>query len=135
MATVTNEQIISALMTHSTVEAAADAVGMSRRAIYSRMKGRGFNLIFQQAREGIIQGATAALQAHISDAVQTIAEIMQDPENPASVRLQAAALILTQADKFTARVSTIHKETGRALTTASSFPESISSSDADEEFG
>ena len=122
-------------MNETTIEAAAEAVGMSRRAIYSRMKGRGFQLIFQQARESIVQGAASALQAHIGEAIAVISQIMQDEEAAPAVRLQAAGMILSQADKFVSRVSSLHRETNGALSSASSFAEILSAANADEEYG
>lgn len=130
---VSNEEIVTALMNYSTIEAAADSVGLSRRAVYSRMKGKGFRLLYMQAREATLQGAAAALQAHVTDAVETAAEIMKDKQNPAGVRLQAAGMILSQADRFTNRVSMIHREAGRALTTASGMAD-LTVGETDEDY-
>ena len=135
MATATNEEIVGALMTYHTVEQAARAVGLSRRTVYARMKGRGFQLIYQQSREAIAQTAASALQSHVAEAVQVISQVMMDEEATPAVRLQAAGMLLTQADKFTARVSRLHRESNSALSAASSFPDSLSVKDADEEYG
>ena len=91
---ISDEEIISALLQHSTISEAAAAVGLSTRAIYDRMDSREFRSIYLWAKQDIIRSAVFSVNAKLSDAVDTIAEIMADPGNNPAIRLQAAKMIL-----------------------------------------
>lgn len=97
---ISNEQIIAALLSNGTVKAAATCCGISERAIYDRMRTKDFKMEYRAAKNDVIRGAVDNLNAHLSEAVDAIADIMQDPANNAAVRLQAAQTILNNAGKL-----------------------------------
>ncbi len=99
-----NEEIVAALLQYGTVKEAAEAVGISPRAIYDRMKQRDFRAEYADARTEITRAAVSAINDKLSAAIDTIAEVMTDKESPAGTRLQAAKLILENAGKFTERL-------------------------------
>lgn len=121
-ATVDDERILSALMTHRTYQEAADSLGISRRTIYSRLKDAEFIVKYQRARAEVIHGAVASLNSHIGEAVEVMAEIMNDTQNNPAVRLQAAQCVLTNADKFTNRVTVLQKDIDSAKQ-AAAYPD------------
>lgn len=99
--TIPDEKIIAALLTSGTIRQAAAAAGLSERAIYDRMNTADFQALYRAAKADVIRAAVVELNGQIQAAITTIAEIMQDKNNSASIRLQAAQSILNNAGKFT----------------------------------
>lgn len=104
---VTNEQIIAALLTEPTIEKAATAAGLSRRALYERMNEPEFLTEYAKAKADLVKGTLFALVEHSQQAVQTIAQIMQDEENKPQVRLQAAGMLLDNVGRYTKQLQAI----------------------------
>lgn len=102
---VSDEQIIAALFSNGTIKAAAAAVGISERSIYDRMNEGDFIALYKSAKADLIRGAVVNLNNHIQTAVNVVADIMNDSNNNAAVRLQAAQTILNNAGKFSQRLA------------------------------
>lgn len=102
---VSDEQIIAALFSNGTIKAAAAAVGISERSIYDRMNEGDFIALYKSAKADLIRGAVVNLNNHIQTAVNVVADIMNDSNNNAAVRLQAAQTILNNAGKFAQRLA------------------------------
>lgn len=103
--TVSNEQVIAALLQHGTVKAAAEAAGIAPRTIYDRMADRKFRADYMEARNEIVRAAVFSINQKLSAAIDTVAEIMSDKDNPPAVRLQAAKTIIDNAGKFAERLT------------------------------
>ena len=97
----TDEQIIKALLTSGTAQDAASACGISVRTLYDRTREPAFIALYSKARTDLLRGTLAELRQHTSQATQTIVQIMNDTEQKASTRLQAAQMILDNAYKYT----------------------------------
>lgn len=102
--TVSDEQIIAALLAGGTIRAAAAAVGMSERAVYNRMNNGDFQARYRAAKNDLIRAAVVNLNERLQAAIDTVSSIMQNPENNAAVRLQAAQTILNTAGKYAQRL-------------------------------
>ena len=101
---ISNEEIIAALMNSSTLAQAAQAAGISSRALYSRLTEQDFTAKYQAARAAVLRETVNQLTTRASAAVNTIAGIMEDKEASPATRLQAAQIILNETAKFTARL-------------------------------
>ena len=108
--TISDEAIIAALLDHGTIRAAAEAVGLSERTIYDRMSDGEFQALYKSAKSDLVRGALLRINKHLERAIDTVAEIMEDEDNNAAVRLQAAQTIINNAGKFAQRLQT--NETG-----------------------
>ena len=102
--TASDEQIIAALLSEGTLREAAQAVGISERALYDRMNRGEFQALYRAAKADIMRRALNHINQQLQAAIDTIAEIMQDKETNAAVRLQAAQAILNHAGKFAQRL-------------------------------
>ena len=102
---VSNEEIIAALLGNGTIKAAAAAAGIAPRTIYDRMKDKAFREEYKTARADIVRQAATSLNGKTTAAIETVAQIMQDPETHPAIRLQAAQTILTHAAKFAERLT------------------------------
>ena len=107
---ITNEEIIAALLSRRTIKEAAAAVGLSERAVYDRMNGPEFKLQYQEARADLVRAAVVSLQEHLQAAIDTVADIMADPENNPAVRLQAAQTIINTQSKYVAGLQAAERE-------------------------
>ena len=103
--TVSDEAIIAALMQASTVKEAAEAAGTTPRTIYTRMQEREFQAAYMDAENDLIRRAVFTVNEKLSAAIDTVTEIMTDPEVNPNTRLQAAQMIINNAEKFADRLA------------------------------
>lgn len=108
--TISDEAIIAALLDHGTIRAAAEAVGLSERTIYDRMSDGEFQALYRAAKSDLVRAALLRINRHLERAIDTVAGIMEDEDNNAAVRLQAAQTIINNAGKFAQRLQV--NETG-----------------------
>lgn len=101
---ISDEQLIAALLNNGTIKAAAGAVGISERALYDRMSKGEFQALYKAAKADLIRAAVLNLNRQLQAAIDTVVEVMQNPDNNAAVRLQAAQTILNNAGKFAQRL-------------------------------
>ena len=101
---ISDEQIIAALLDHGTIRAAAQAAGISERTLYDRMNRGEFQALYKSAKADLIRAAVLNINRQLQAAIDTVVEVMQDPDNNAAVRLQAAHTILNNAGKFAQRL-------------------------------
>lgn len=105
MKTVSDEQIIAALMSNGTIKATAAAVGVTERTIYDRMSSGGFKALYKSAKADVVRKAVFELNNQIGAAVETVVSIMGDEAINPAIRLQAAQTVLNNANKFSERLS------------------------------
>jgi hypothetical protein len=92
-----NEQIILALLQHSSMEKAAQALGVSDVTLWRWMKKPKFQEEFRRARREAFSQAIARLQQSSAAAVSTLLRVMVDQSTPASSRIRAASCVLDNA--------------------------------------
>lgn len=103
--TVSNEDIIAALLQSGTIKEAAAAAGTTPRTIYNRMNDREFRAEYMEAKNGIIRRAVFSINEKLSAAIDAVVDIMSNDENNPAIRLQAAQVIINNAGKFAERLS------------------------------
>ena len=103
-AAISDEEIIAALLSSGTIREAAQAAGISERALYERMKGGNFQALYKSAKADTIRAAVVSLNSKLQAAINTITEIMEDQEANPATRLQAAQTILNNAGKLADRL-------------------------------
>ncbi len=102
---VSDEQIISALLSLGTVQDAAESLQITPRTIYDRRRNADFQAAYMDAKNEIIRKAVYEINRRLSEAVDTVTAIMSDQNVNAATRLQAAQTILNNAQKFSERLS------------------------------
>ena len=90
----TDETIMSALLTHSTPNAAAKKLGISINTVLKRIRDPAFSAELKKRRSEILESTVGTMQLMVSGALRTLDEVMRDQSVPASVRVQAASAIL-----------------------------------------
>lgn len=95
-----DEKIIAALIANPTIRAAA-ACAISETQIYARLRIPEFKLRYDEARRELLERNTAALQARLGAAIETMGEICTDAETAPQTRLNAADAIIRNSLKLT----------------------------------
>lgn len=103
--TISDEEIIAALMLHRTVGEAAAAIGITPRTVYERMREQDFQAEYRDAKSDILRGAVLKMTQALSAAVDAVQEIMEGEDVNPAVRLQAAQAIINNAVKLSERLS------------------------------
>lgn len=80
---------------------AAKAAGIGESTLREYMKDPEFLERYREAFGNLVQDATRQVQQAISPALSTLREVVEDKEEPAQARIQAARTILDHALKFT----------------------------------
>lgn len=93
------EQAISALITEPTIPAAAEQVGVGTVTLWRWLQIPEFQRTYRQARRESVSQAVARLQRVSGEAVEALADVMNDAGSPASSRVSAAKSVLEMALK------------------------------------
>ena len=110
----TDSQILEALVTQNTVQAAADSLKCSKRTIYSRLQNPDFRACLTAYRAERIRNAAAALDAATIEAVEALTEILHNPDASPAERIKAAGIILEQSPRFETRLAGLESHTANA---------------------
>ena len=102
--TISDETIISALLSCPTLEAAAAECGLSVRQLYERRQDPQFAKQLQEAQSAALAGTVRYLQHHTATAAQTLADLCQNAQQE-QTRLQAARALLEQAARLTETIN------------------------------
>lgn len=105
---LSDEQIIAAILTGGTFTEAAKALNVSTRTLYDRMASKDFKALYAGAKTDIIRGAVLKINHKLTEAIDTVSDIMNDKQVNAAVRLQAAQTLISNAAKFSERLQ--HEE-------------------------
>lgn len=98
---MTDEALITAIISNPTIKAAAKAAGCSESVIYQRLRKRKFVETLKAYREEILRETVSKVQANMSSAVETIASIMNDSKINPQQRLNAAEMLIRQHRELT----------------------------------
>ena len=93
------EDAIVALLSHRTVEDAANAIGIATKTLLRWLQISEFRAEYLKARREVVCQAIARLQQATGAAGVTILKLMTDPNVPASVKLRAAVEVFGLAIK------------------------------------
>ena len=91
---VTDNQLISALLSCPTIKLASDEVGLSEQSIYSRLRKPDFRTKLQNARNDQFQVISSKLEDANFKALDTLINILDDKETSAGIRVKAAQTLL-----------------------------------------
>lgn len=119
---VTDEAILGALLASGSNRAAAKALGVSEKTIRSRLQKPDFRERYEDLKNGMVEAVGDQIAANLSGAVQTIVEVMTNPENNPAVRSQAAGELLRtalryfEAGKFERRLTALEAAQSQPIT-------------------
>jgi len=88
------EQAISALLSQPTLKAAAEVAGIGEKTLWRWLQNHDFQDAFMEVRRQLVQQVVSNIQRSMGKAVNTLLEVMDDPDSPASSKVQAARSII-----------------------------------------
>lgn len=92
--TLTDDDVVDALVSEPTVTAAAQKLGCSRNTIYRRLGDPLFALAFAEARDALHAERMLQMTRAAGEAVDCLVAVLHDDAAPVSAKLKAAALLL-----------------------------------------
>lgn len=107
------DPLIPALLSNSSVRAAANAAGVSEATVWRRLSEEKFCSALQAAKYQVYSHALSRLQSAAGDAADVLIEIASNPEAPPAARIKAAESILSHADAT--MLPPLSSEAGRRL--------------------
>ena len=87
---IPDEKMLELLLTHGTVRETAAALGISARAIYSRLAKPEFRRQYDELRATVLENGTAVLGDAVSDAAQYLHGVLDDEVATIGQKIQAA---------------------------------------------
>lgn len=99
--TVTNEELITCLLSSDSIRGASLLAGITPKTIYKRMKDETFRKLYEEARGRLLKETTVSLQKKTSLAVDTLAQVMTSEESPPQTKVNCANSILQFASRYT----------------------------------
>mgnify|MGYP003614189814 CR=1 FL=1 len=94
------DRALAALLESNTLTEAAEKAGISRKTLYNYIRNDpAFGLAYRTARDQIAVERMEALNNGTERATRLLLDLMDDAEQPASLRVKAAQTILTAATK------------------------------------
>lgn len=91
---VTDNQLISALLSCPTIKLASESVGLSEQAVYSRLRKVDFREKLQSARNDQFQVISSKLEDANFKALNTLVSILDDSEVSAGIKVRASQTLL-----------------------------------------
>lgn len=95
------QRALAALLTNSTKEAAAKAAGIESKTLRRYLANPEFQSEYQKAVSGMIEDAATQARQSLSPALSCLREIVEDKNEQATARIQAARSTLEYALKLT----------------------------------
>ena len=101
MTTLTQKQerFMIALVSEPTIKKAYEVAQISNNTAYKWLNNEAFKKAFTKFKSDMMKATTAKLQAHSTNAVDVLAEIMTDENAPPNARVQSVRTILEYAYK------------------------------------
>lgn len=99
-----DELLIAALISSPTIKQAAAACGIGATQAYCKVRQPAFRAKYEAARRELLEQSTAYTQGIVSEAIQKMRQLMNDPDASPQVQLNAAEAITRTSLKLTEQV-------------------------------
>ena len=106
---ITDETMMQALTQTKDIAGASEFLGISRQAIYNRMRKPEFRQKLREQRQDKYLVANSKLTDAMSDAINTLVTIMNDTETSAGIRVKAGQIILDICLKTTEQMDILER--------------------------
>ena len=106
---ISNEKIISALLTCPTNVKAAAQLGLSESQLYKRMREEKFQSELKAAKELVMGDALSKLQIGMSEAADALREIVNDRDINPQCRVYASNVLLQNGLRLTEQLDILKR--------------------------
>lgn len=97
---VSDAKLLEALLAHGNAERAAQALGISRTAIFKRLQNDAFRAEYNAAQTAIISAVSLEMTAIVSDAVGTLHDVATNDVASDNARISASNALLTHCNRY-----------------------------------
>ena len=97
---VSDEKLLEMLLVHGGVGGAATALGMSRNAIYKRLRDDNFRQRYDETQGVVLSVAASSMTEGLTDAVSALLAVVRDEKAAATVRVSAADALLRHCCRY-----------------------------------
>lgn len=97
---VSDAKLLEALLAHGNAERAAQALKISRTAIFKRLQNDAFRAEYNAAQTAIVSAVALELTAAISDAVGALHSVVTDDIATDSAKISASNALLTHCNRY-----------------------------------
>lgn len=115
---VSDDKLLSALITEGSVSQAAQKCGLHRDTIYKRLADPAFRAVYDATQGAILAGVTAYIGNSLDRAVETLTAILDDVTASPGVKVSAADSLLRHGLRYVeiaqleARISALERDSG-----------------------
>ena len=106
---VSDEKIVAAVLSCRTHAEAAKQLQLSERYYYSRLKSESVQERLREAQQKLLDESISEMRKHLTEATDTMVNIMLNPENAPQIRLNAASALQSSFLRFTEREDIIRR--------------------------
>lgn len=106
---ITDEKMIQALSTCKDITTASENLGITRQAIYNRLRKPEFTAKLKEQRQSKFQVANTKLTDAMDSAIYTLINILDDTSINANTRIKASRIILDICLKTTEQVDILER--------------------------
>lgn len=109
MKKVSNETILSALLSCGSIRRASKVIGCSEATIRQRLKNDAFAEKYETAKQAILTEVCDAISARLTLAVDTLCEILESQETANTVKVSASDALLRHGLRYVETVNIIKR--------------------------
>jgi hypothetical protein len=112
------ELALAALLAQPSIGEAAKAAGVGEKTLWRWLQRDDFEEAYQNARRRVVDQAIAQVQAGMTEAVQTLRDVMKNKKTAASARVSAARAMIgfgfeaVQMENLEKRIAALEAHTG-----------------------
>ena len=116
MGKISNQKVMTALLTAGSVRKAAALSGCSEATIRSRLQDPEFRAEYEEHKKHILDETCDAIIARLTLATDTLCSVLEDPETPPTVKVSASDSLLRhglryiQASQILTRLDALEKK-------------------------
>ena len=97
---VSDEKLLEALLIHGNINKASKALGISKSAIYQRLKNDDFREQFDRLQGVTLTVVSNSLSDSLNDAVEVLRSVLFDPDVSPSTKVQASDVLLRHCKSY-----------------------------------
>lgn len=106
---VSDAKLLETLLTYGNAERAAQALGISRTAIFKRLQNDDFRAEYNAAQTAIVSAVAFEMTAILSDAVGALHSVVTDDVASDNARISASNALLTHCNRYVETASILRR--------------------------
>ena len=97
---VSDAKLLETLLSYGSAERAAQALGISRTAIFKRLQNDAFRAEYNAAQTAIVSAVALEMTAILSDAVGALHDVVTDDVATDNAKISASNALLTHCNRY-----------------------------------